>query len=98
MGEEACEDLSPLSHAEFLCSWPLGDFSAGEVDPSLDAFEHLDLECCEQYGKVCALREWMAAVEVRPHEFNDRLVVFADVGFEFVESSVDVFNRPVVSE
>jgi hypothetical protein len=49
MGEEACEDLSTLRHTELLCGWPLGDFFAGEADPSFNTFEHLDLECCEQH-------------------------------------------------
>jgi hypothetical protein len=98
MGEEAREDLGTVRHTELFGGWPLGDFFAGEADPSFDALEHLDLKCCEQNGEVCAFWERMTAVEVRRHEFNDRSVVFADVGFEFVESPVDVFNRPVVGE
>jgi len=47
MGEEAREDLCALVHAEALGGWPVADLVTGEVNPSFDALEHLDLEGCE---------------------------------------------------
>ena len=41
---------------------------------------------------MCSLWEWVSAVEVGVHECDDGLVVFADVGFEFVEGSVEVLG------
>ncbi len=40
----------------------------------------------------------MSAFEIGSHQFDDRLVVFADVGFEFVESAREVLGRSVIGE
>ena len=40
----------------------------------------------------------MSAVEVRRHEFDGGLVVFADVALDFVEDSEKVFSRSVIGE
>lgn len=49
MGDEVCEFMRAVGHAELFCCWPLVDLRTGELDPSFDALEHLDLECCEQH-------------------------------------------------
>jgi len=40
------------------------DLVAGELDPSFDALEHLDLKGCEDNGQMCAIGEGEAAVEI----------------------------------
>lgn len=47
---------------------------------------------------MCAFGERMSAVEIGAHEFDDVLVVFSDVAFEFAESSEHVFAGSVISE
>ena len=98
MGEEACEDLCPLGHAELRGGWPVADLFAGKLDPPFDALEHLDLEGCEQHGEVRALWEWVASVKVRAHEFDDGLMVFTDVALELVERSEKVLDGSMVGK
>lgn len=40
----------------------------------------------------------MSAIEVGGHEFNNGVVVFADVGFEFVQRTENVVDCSVVGE
>jgi hypothetical protein len=98
MGEEVREDLGALGHAEVLRGWPLADLGAGEFEPSFDALEHLDLERCEEHGQVCAFREGVPAVEVRRHEFDDCIVVFTNVGFEFVEGTEEIIDGSMIGK
>ena len=90
LGEEAGEGFGPWGHSEVLGGWPFIDLVSRELDPPFHGLEHLDLEGGEEHGEVCSLWEWVSAVEVGAHEFDNGLVVFADVAFELVEGSEDV--------
>ena len=65
VGEEAGDCFGALGHAQVCSGWPLVDSGAGEFDPAFDAFEHLDLEGCEEHGEVGAVGEGVSSVEVR---------------------------------
>ena len=90
LGEQACEGLGAWRHSEVLGGWPFIDLISSELDPAFDGLEHLDLEGGEEHRKVCSLWEWVSVVEVGAHEFDDGLVVFAVVSFEFVKGSEHV--------
>ena len=92
------EVLGAWGHSKVLGGRPFVDFASGEFDPLLDGFEYLDLESRKQHREVCSLWEWVSAVEVRGHEFDDGLVVFANVALELIEGSEQVCSRSVIGE
>ncbi len=47
--EQAGELLGTLGHPEVLRGRPLINLGSGKGDPTFDALEHLDLECCEEH-------------------------------------------------